>query len=123
MASEPLLMPECQVLCPHADDGTVVLSLSVAPELEHFRGHFPGFGVLPGVVQIDWAVRLARRYLPVPLRGFKGMDQIKFQALVLPAVNLSLRLQWDVARGRLTFAYHEGDKLCASGRLTWAGDA
>lgn len=120
MKPDPMLMPEPHVQLVDVERGTVELSFPVPPELEHFRGHFPGFGVLPGVVQIDWAVRLARRYLPIPEGGFRGMDQIKFQALVLPGAVLQLALQWNPTLGRLVFSYQEAGKICSSGRLTWS---
>ncbi len=120
MKPDQMQIPEPHAQLVDVERGTVELSLPVPPELEHFRGHFPGFGVLPGVVQIDWAVRLARRYLPVPEGGFLGMDQIKFQALVLPGAVLQLTLQWDPKFGRLVFSYHAGGKICSSGRLTWS---
>jgi 3-hydroxymyristoyl/3-hydroxydecanoyl-(acyl carrier protein) dehydratase len=120
MKPDLILLPEWRIEQVNDARTSARLALHVMPELEHFRGHFPGFGVLPGVVQIDWAVRLARQVLPVPASGFRAMEHLKFQALVLPGAQLHLQLDWDNDRGRLGFSYSQGPKACSSGRLTWA---
>ena len=52
-------------------------------DLQAFQGHFPGHPVLPGVVQVDWAIRFGTRAFG-DLGGFRGIDQLKFQALIRP---------------------------------------
>lgn len=120
----PLLLPEWTLTerIDQPDVGLVAVCLSVPvdPALEHFRGHFPGFPVLPGVVQIDWAVRLARQFWPLPTERFRGMDNVKFLNPVLPPLPLVLRLEWQAAQQRLAFHYSAGDKVYSSGRLLWS---
>jgi len=61
--------------CQRAAPDGLELDLRVPPDLEYFAGHFPGIPILPGVVQIDWSVRLGRARLPV--RGaFVAADEI-----------------------------------------------
>lgn len=119
MRAEAQWMPQWVATSIDHENCRVVLRLHVANELEHFKGHFPGFGVLPGVVQIDWAARLARQYFQVPSAGFAGMEQIKFQAIVLPQALLDLKLEWDPERRKLGFIYQYGGKTYSSGRLIW----
>jgi len=100
----------------------VVLELDVPPALAHFAGHFPGFPILPGVVQLDWAVRFAREHLAV--RGeFAGMESVKFLSIVRPAARLRLELRHEPERGRLAFAYSAGARKCSSGRILFGRDA
>lgn len=35
------------------------LQLHMPQDLIYFEGHFPGFQILPGVVQLDWAIHFA----------------------------------------------------------------
>jgi 3-hydroxymyristoyl/3-hydroxydecanoyl-(acyl carrier protein) dehydratase len=89
-------------------------------DLAHFTGHFPGTPILPGVVQIDWAITLGQRLMTLPPR-FAGMEVLKFQQLVRPGDRISLTLRFDQERGKLHFAYRNGDAACSSGRILWAG--
>lgn len=84
-----------------------------------FSGHFPGLPILPGVVQVDWAVRLAQGLIP-ELRCAPPcleIEHLKFQAVVRPGIELQLRLHWQADHRRLAFDYtHEG-RTCSNGRL------
>jgi 3-hydroxymyristoyl/3-hydroxydecanoyl-(acyl carrier protein) dehydratase len=120
-ADEPLL-PETL----RADsDGvrTARLMLRISPEIAHFAGHFPGIPILPGIVQVDWAVRFARQYLPsLPLQGeFSALENLKFLAVVQPGEDLELSLAWDAGARRLDFSYAGPGRKCSSGRVVFGG--
>ena len=92
------------------------LQLSVPPDLAYFSGHFPKAPVLPGVVQVEWALNLGRQLLN--LTGpFAGMEVLKFQQLARPGDRLHLTLRFDAERGKLYFNYRHGDAACSSGRI------
>jgi 3-hydroxymyristoyl/3-hydroxydecanoyl-(acyl carrier protein) dehydratase len=105
------------ILAKRQADDTVVLDLSVPEELEIFRGHFPGMPILPGVAQIDWALKLAQAHGLVPggaeLRDF----QVKFRSVIRPSVPLTLTLRRDCNKKRVYFDYHSAGALMSSGRL------
>lgn len=103
-------------------DDTCTLTLRVPVDLAYFPGHFPQAPVLPGVVQIEWALALAAPRLGTPLRCH-SMEALKFQQLLRPGDRVELRLQHDTARGKLHFAYRRGDKTFSSGRLAWSAQA
>lgn len=92
------------------------LQLEVPLDLAHFSGHFPGTPILPGVVQVNWAISLGRQLLDVPAR-FAGMEVLKFQQLVRPGDRITLTLRFDATRGKLYFAYKNADAACSSGRI------
>lgn len=98
-------------------DGEWLLQLQVPLDLAHFTGHFPQTPVLPGVVQIDWAQQLARQLIAQLPPRFAGMEVLKFQQLVRPGDTLQLSLRFDAERGKLYFAYRNGEAACSSGRV------
>lgn len=93
------------------------LELGVPLDLAHFTGHFPQTPVLPGVVQIDWALAHARELIDQLPPQFRGMEVLKFQQLARPGDRLSLSLRFDRERSKLHFAYRNGDAPCSSGRI------
>jgi 3-hydroxymyristoyl/3-hydroxydecanoyl-(acyl carrier protein) dehydratase len=90
--------------------------MRVPHELVHFSGHFPGLPILPGVVQIDWVMRLAARHFPFA-RDVVAFEQLKFVAPVLPGAVLQLAVTHDAARCRVHFVYTSAGEPCASGRI------
>jgi 3-hydroxymyristoyl/3-hydroxydecanoyl-(acyl carrier protein) dehydratase len=114
------LMPE--IITESRNGETVTYVLRVPPDLTHFAGHFPDFPILPGIVQVDWAVRLARRYLPV-LEGSQEINNLKFLALVRPDAVLTLRLDYDASHNILQFNYRDDERAYSSGRIRFQCDA
>ncbi|HTK01373.1 MAG TPA: AMP-binding protein, partial [Bordetella sp.] len=95
------------------------LRMEVPLDLAHFNGHFAQTPVVPGVVQIEWAMDLARRYVSADL-GFHGMEALKFQRLARPGDPLDLTLTWNPGRAKLYFEYRSSDQPCSSGRILTA---
>ncbi|SEI25505.1 AMP-binding protein [Pseudomonas asplenii] len=105
-----------QVLEQRETDGEWLLQLAVPPDLAYFSGHFPVTPVLPGVVQVDWALELGRERLELPEK-FAGMEVLKFQQLVRPGDRIELSLRFDQERSKLYFAFRNGEAACSSGRI------
>ncbi|WP_256643633.1 AMP-binding protein [Stenotrophomonas sp. 9(2022)] len=98
------------------DAATAVLHLTLDPALRPFQGHFVQAAVLPGVAQVDWAMRFARQVFAMPA-GFSRMDAVKFQQLARPGDELTLRLDWDAVRSILSFRFTSGLGTHSSGRM------
>ncbi|MEJ3595838.1 AMP-binding protein [Pseudomonas bubulae] len=105
-----------EVLSQSEDAGQWTLNLSIPPDLAFFSGHFPKTPVLPGVVQVDWAMVLGQQLLDLPPR-FAGMEVLKFQQLVRPGDAIELTLRFDSERAKLHFAYRNATTPCSSGRI------
>jgi 3-hydroxymyristoyl/3-hydroxydecanoyl-(acyl carrier protein) dehydratase len=95
-----------------SDDG-VELDLFVPGSLDFFPDHFARLGMVPGVVQVDWAITLAREHLGAT-GPFRGLRALKFQSPILRDTALTLALTR--APGEIGFAYRAGDKAYSSGR-------
>ena len=115
-----LRAPRCltpERLSERQEDDQWLLDLGVPVDLAHFSGHFPQTPVLPGVVQIDWAISLARQLIEDLPPRFQGMEVLKFQQLARPGDRLQLTLRFDAERSKLHFSYRNGDAPCSSGRI------
>ena len=85
-------------------------SLFLEPGLTAFQGHFPGNPILPGVVQVDWAIAFARLAFG-ELGGFRGITGLKFLQPIRPGTRVELRLVLEPDRQRLKFQF-----TCAGAR-------
>lgn len=96
------------------------LELELDVGLAVFDGHFPGTPILPGVAQLDWAVRFAREVFAMPPR-FVRMEALKFQRVARPGDRLQLSLEWQPHKQALVFAYRSLHGPHASGRVVFDG--
>jgi 3-hydroxymyristoyl/3-hydroxydecanoyl-(acyl carrier protein) dehydratase len=99
--------------------GKVELSLSVPESLLYLRGHFPGFAILPGVVQVDWAIRYGRQYLGVGSAAATTV-QVKFRKPIRPGRPFELRLDYNGEQRRLSFECGDEEGLYSSGQVVFA---
>ncbi|MBI3131925.1 MAG: hydroxymyristoyl-ACP dehydratase [Acidobacteria bacterium] len=90
-------------------------------EAEHpaYRGHFPGDPILPGVVQVEWALRLGEAAFG-PFAAFQGLEHLKFQSTITPGETITLSLAWDAARNELAFEYADERGLKSKGFARFA---
>jgi len=106
------MMPLPELLGPA---GGPEASFVLAPSHPAFQGHFPGDPVLPGVVQVDWAIRFGARAFGVQ-GTFLGLDRVKFLQAIRPGETVLLALAAP-APGRLDFQYTAGGDLKSSGSV------
>jgi acyl-coenzyme A synthetase/AMP-(fatty) acid ligase len=92
----------------------VEIDLFNRPDLLQLHGHFPNMPIIPGVAQIDWAVKLAARHFGISI-DVAANFQVKFHRLTLPGTLVTLKLAHDADRRRLSFAYHQGAQVLTSG--------
>lgn len=97
-ATKPVVRPLEQ------SPGKCLLQLTVPANLLYFKGHFPEYPILPGVVQIDWAIAYGREFFDLQF-PFSGMKALKFQQVILPDSDIRLSLQFDPEKQSLSFRY------------------
>jgi acyl-coenzyme A synthetase/AMP-(fatty) acid ligase len=104
-----------------AGPARVLLELVVPRDLLYFDGHFPVAPVLPGVVQVDWAILYGRRHFALA-PAFRSIQALKFQQMVRPGVPVQLELVHDQAKGSLNFRYFSDAGQLASGLIIFGTD-
>ena len=95
---------------------TVIIGMHIPEDLFYFDGHFEQIPVLPGVVQLTWAMELAIAHFG--LRGeFRSIDVMKFTKIISPGADVFLHLEYLQPKKRLLFSYRSGDVLHSSGKI------
>lgn len=107
---------------PTAPNAEWSLSARIPMDLVYFQGHFPSFPLVPGVVQLGWALEQARaRKL---CRGeTQRIENLKFQHFLRPADPCTMTLKWDNDKRKLYFTVRTGAAMTASGRIAFADSA
>lgn len=95
------------------------LLLEISPDLGWFRGHFPGQPILAGVVQLHWAVTVARINFNLD-QGPLDVSRLKFKNVVLPPTILEMTLH-RVAANEVHFTFSSFSNKHSEGRLKFSG--
>ncbi|WP_286272173.1 ApeI family dehydratase [Thalassotalea hakodatensis] len=103
---------ECSVI----DDSEVSITLVADENIDYFKGHFPQASILPGVVQLDWAIHYAREHLAIADSAVRNLEVLKFQEVITPNMKVTLLLTLKSAH-KFTFKYISTKGTHASGRI------
>lgn len=98
-------------------ENALEIDLYIPRSLVHFIDHFPRLAILPGVVQLDWAIRHGREHFAIE-GAFRAIRNLKFVNPVLPETTLTLELQQKP--GELAFHYRDASRSYSSGRVLFA---
>ena len=110
MTTEPVVL-EKRVAPPEAE-----LDLAIPADLDYCRGHFANAPVVPGVVQLKWAIDAARRHLGAS-GEVVGVEALKFRRVLAPGAVATLTLTWVAHDHKAYFSYRSDDSGFSSGRL------
>jgi 3-hydroxymyristoyl/3-hydroxydecanoyl-(acyl carrier protein) dehydratase len=100
------------------ETGRIELHLKVQPNNPWFRGHFPQFAILPGVVQIGWAEHYARALFGLG-PAVRTLEQVKFKRPILPGAELTLVLKPDLTTGKVRYEYRDAEASYSGGVLNF----
>lgn len=110
------ILPSINTIEQHDDN--VLLNLTINADLRCFKGHFDDAAVVPGVVQLDWAITFAREYLSMQ-GDVLDVSILKFQKLLLPDMEVLLEIIKKSPQ-KFTFNYHIGNDKFSSARVELA---
>ena len=84
-----------------ATDAALSAKLTFPPDTECFKGHFPGYPILPGVAQLYFLRHFAKQaFADFPETA--TYRRLKFQKIILPSRTVSLEV---IRRGAESFAF------------------
>jgi acyl-coenzyme A synthetase/AMP-(fatty) acid ligase/3-hydroxymyristoyl/3-hydroxydecanoyl-(acyl carrier protein) dehydratase len=98
----------------------IVREVSVPEDLVFLEGHFEGFPVVPGVVQVGWVLEAAQAALGEAPR-LAAVENLKFKELLLPGQRFRLEVEWTPARDLLRFRLAAQERVFSTGRLRLRG--
>ena len=105
---EPILRAE------QRSENALALELFIPVDLPCLRGHFPGLPIVPGVAQLDWAVKHAARGFALPIASATKF-QIKFKRVTVAPSDLTLTLRHHAAERQVVFEYRQGEAVVSHG--------
>ncbi len=107
---------EPQIIDERRSDERIVQSVQVPTDLAHLEGHFPGEPIVPGVVQVQWAVAAVKRLdsAAVTLTAIEGL---KFRAPLRPGDAFTLVIERRPNGTGFDFALERAGEAVSTGRL------
>lgn len=106
-----------RILEKHQSKSRLEYLLDISPDIIYFEGHFPGFPILPGVVQLDWAITMSD-----PLKrigGFHSVHRLKFKRPITVGVKIRLLLTSLDNSKAIKFKYFDEQFVFSSGHIVF----
>ncbi len=107
-----MILPELSAI--ECDGETALIRFSLDDQTPYVQGHFDRRAVLPGVVQVGWAIAFTEKYFDTQIH-FYAMKSVKFTQLVLPPVEVEMKLNYNKSKGLIKFQSHTPTGKCGSG--------
>lgn len=111
--SQTICQPNWQLQTQQNNEWT--FSGCVPVDLRYFSGHFADFPLVAGVVQIQWAMDLAKQ-IGIMRAPVMQLENLKYQQFIRPNDVVHLTLRDDKDKGKIHFTLRIDNKVCSSGR-------
>ncbi len=84
-------------------------------DAEYFKGHFDGYPILPGVIQLHFVMRFIRLFFGTDARAY-DISKLKFSNLILPNTTVHFELN-KCGDNEFSFSYENGDIKYSAGKI------
>ncbi len=101
------------------DDDICILTVKIHHDIRWLEGHFPGQPVLAGVVQTHWAGSLCQYIFSID-DPFVGIDNLKFQSVIMPEKELDIRLEYNREKNTVKFRFYDELAVYSEGKIAFA---
>ena len=92
------------------------LKLRLPSELNYFDGHFDGYPILAGVIQLGWAIDYGREAFSLD-GTFQRIDALKFFHVLSAGEEVTLELKFEHEKDKLHFRYSSAEHEHSAGRI------
>jgi 3-hydroxymyristoyl/3-hydroxydecanoyl-(acyl carrier protein) dehydratase len=89
----------------------------VPDDYVYFEGHFDGYPILAGVVQLHELLLPLVQRVRADLGPLRELTQLKFLGRILPGDALEVTLRFAADQPDCRFQIVRGDETCSAGRL------
>ena len=93
----------------HRNEHIVTMLLHIPTDLAFFAGHFSSIAIVPGVVQLHWAVQFANDVFNLNSLFTNG-SKIKFKHIMLPNDKPLLKLEHIASQRLILYSYTTQDE-------------
>ena len=81
----------------------------------YFSGHFPGWPILPGVIQLNFVFLYIRQFFNIDVSEF-DIIKLKFSSLILPDCTTHFELK-RLSETEFSFCYSQKENICSAGKI------
>ncbi len=97
-------------------DSELIADLTFLKDGSYFTGHFPGFPVLPGVIQIHFVLMFIKQYFNITPNDYHIL-KLKFSSLILPDTSVHFELKKS-GENEFVFNFSNGDTKYSNGKIS-----
>ena len=97
-----MLLPE-NYLIEKTDTNEAKICFTLKDTLFYLKGHFKEQPLLPGVVQLGWAIHFAKELFSISTAN--NIPQVKFTHPIVPLDKIEIRLKLNTEKKNFTFEY------------------
>ncbi|MGX2972005.1 AMP-binding protein [Helicobacter sp. T3_23-1059] len=112
---KPKMQIQSSKTCASSEIKSCVLESYIDEGCFYFDGHFSSFPLVPGFVEIGFALQNASKHLGIKLESISQIQSVKFSAFLRPCD--MARLELVCSQNRLDFSLYANDKICSSGKV------